>query len=131
MKTYVIDNLAHVKMTALNVVGIGKEELQKERESLLEVKKVLEEQLAVLKAEELTLKGILQTQSSVNSNETAAIATVESQGADKGSVVDAETAATLIDASLVEQPSASTTGTTEMPELYLEINSQHTETLEV
>lgn len=36
-------------MTALNVVGIGKEELQKERESLLEVKKILEEQLAVLK----------------------------------------------------------------------------------
>lgn len=49
MKTYVIDNSAHMKMTALNVVGIGKEELQKERESLLEVKKILEEQLAVLK----------------------------------------------------------------------------------
>ena len=36
-------------MTALNVVAVGKEELQKERESLLEVKKIIEEQLAVLK----------------------------------------------------------------------------------
>jgi len=36
-------------MTALNVVAVGKEELQKERESLLEVKKIVEEQLAVLK----------------------------------------------------------------------------------
>ena len=44
-------------MTALNVVGIGKEELQKERESLLELKKVLEEQLAVLKVYRLTYSG--------------------------------------------------------------------------
>jgi len=36
-------------MTALNVVAVGKEELQKERESLLEVKKIVEEQFAVLK----------------------------------------------------------------------------------
>lgn len=76
------------------------------------------------------MRGILQTQSTLTSNDSvAAIATVDNQGADKSSIA-AETAAALIDAAL-DQPSASTNGSTEMPELYLEISSQHTETLEV
>ena len=77
----------------------------------------------------MTLRGILQTQSSLSSHDSAAIATIDNQGVDKGSIA-AETAAALIDAAL-EQPSAGTSDSTEMPELYLEINSQHTETLEV
>ena len=71
----------------------------------------------------------MQTQSTQNSNGSAAVATLENQGADKDGVVAAETASALMDTSL-EHP-ASTAGSTEMPELYLEINSQHTETLEV
>ena len=51
---------------------------------------------------------------------------MDSQGADKGSVAVAVDTATVLD-----QPNASSSGTAELPELYLEINSQHTETLEV
>ena len=77
----------------------------------------------------MTLRGILQTQTSLGSSDSPAIGTLDNQGAEKCSV-SAETAAALIDAAL-EQPTAGTSGSTEMPELYLEINSQHTETLEV
>ena len=75
------------------------------------------------------MRGILQTQSAHTSNGSAAAATLENRGGDKSSVVAAETASALMDDTM-EHP-ASTAGSTEMPELYLEINSQHTETLEV
>lgn len=71
----------------------------------------------------------MQTQSSLNSSDSAAIATAENQGTNKDGFA-ADGVSTLIGASL-EEPSAGTSGSTEMPELYLEINSQHTETLEV
>lgn len=69
---------------------------------------------------------MLQTQSSLSSTQlTAASASTENQGAEKGNVVPE------IDTLQLDHSNIASSGSTELPELYLAVSTQHSETLEV
>ena len=71
---------------------------------------------------------MLQTQSSLSSTELAAAsaASAENQGAEKENVV-AEIGTSL----QLDHSNIASSGSTELPELYLAVSTQHSETLEV